>query len=170
MLYKRKKKKKTNLSIFELESKCDHLEQDEKLIQTPIIKQELCALQHGCIRDHANQFTDLAEKAFSMGTTVAWREKEKLYSLWILNCFTFLPEVSNQWFSDVEMLYSSMPSNSSKLYCMWSHRVANTGENCLLGKLIYWSPLSALSLAPITKHTLLSPHSVFKVWKPHLSF
>lgn len=84
----KKKKEKTNLSIFELESKCDNLEHDdEKLIWKPIIKQKLCPLKHGCIRDHANQFTGLAQKSFSLGTAFAWRETEKFDSLWILNCF-----------------------------------------------------------------------------------
>lgn len=50
VLYKEKKQKKEkkNISIFELESKCDNLEHDdEKLICNSIIKQKLCPLKHG---------------------------------------------------------------------------------------------------------------------------
>lgn len=77
MLYKQKKKGKkkikTNLSIFELESKCDHLEhEDEKLTWNPIIKTKLCPLKYGSIRNYVNQFVELARKSFSSGT------KEKL--------------------------------------------------------------------------------------------
>lgn len=35
---------------------------------------------------------------------------------------------------------------------------------------IYEGSPSALPFVPITEHTLLSSKSVFKVWKPHLSF
>lgn len=126
----------TNLSIFELESKCDNLvHDDEKLILNPIIKQQLCPLKHGCIRDQVNQLMELAQEFFSMGTIFAWREIEKLY--WVLNCFIFLPEVSDQWFSDMEMFSSSTLSNGSNLYCMWLHSVQTQGKNCLLGKLSF---------------------------------
>lgn len=81
MLYKKEKEKeKRNLSIFELESKCDSLEHDdEKLIWNLIIKQKLCPLKHGCIRDRVNQFMELAQKSFSLGTIFSLREIEKLY-------------------------------------------------------------------------------------------
>lgn len=69
---KRKKKEETNLSIFELESKCDNLvHDDEKLIWNPIIKQKLYPLKHGCIRDQVNQWMELAQESFSMGTIFA---------------------------------------------------------------------------------------------------
>lgn len=43
---KEKRKEKTNLSIFELESKCDNLEhEDEKLIWNPIIKQKTLSFE-----------------------------------------------------------------------------------------------------------------------------
>lgn len=67
MIYKQKKKtgkkeEKTNLSIFELESKHDNLEcEDEKLIWKQFIKQKLCPLKHGCLRDCVTRFTDLAQ-------------------------------------------------------------------------------------------------------------
>lgn len=96
---------------------------------TQLLNRNLVPWNTGCIRDHVNRFRDLAQKSFSLGTIFAWREIEKLYSLWMLSCFTFLPAVSDQWFSDKEMFYpySSMLSNSSWLYCMWSHTVTNTG-------------------------------------------
>lgn len=102
---------------------------------TQLLNRNLVPWNTGCIRDHVNRFRDLAQKSFSLGTLFAWREIEKLYSRWMLSCFTFLPAVSDRWFSDEEMFYpySSMLSNSSRLYCMWSHTVTNTG-----GKMPSW--------------------------------
>lgn len=48
VLYKQEKKgEKTNLSVFELESKCDNWEpDDEKLFGNPVIQQKPCPLKH----------------------------------------------------------------------------------------------------------------------------
>lgn len=92
MLYKQKKKrekerKKFLKSIFEL-SKCDNLEHEaEKLIWNPIIKQKLCPLEHGCIRDHVNQFMELAQKSFSLGA----QEKLTNYTLCEFSIVLFFP-------------------------------------------------------------------------------
>lgn len=129
---KGKERKKILKSIFEL-SKCDNLEHEgEKVIWNPIIKQKRCPLEHGCIRDHVNQFMELAQKSFSLGA----QEKLTNYTLCEFSIVLFFsPEVSDQCFSHMEMFSSFTLSNGSKHSCIWLTQLQTQEKKFLLGKL-----------------------------------
>lgn len=55
---------------------------------------------------------ELAQKSFSLGA----EEKLTNYTLGILNCVIFLPEVSDLYFSHMEMFSSFTLSKCSELY------------------------------------------------------
>lgn len=139
---------------------------------TQLLHRNLVPWNTGCIRGHVNRFRDLAQKSFSLGTIFAWREIEKLSSLWMPSCFTFLPPGQRSvifWQGNVLSLFSYAKHQLPALLYVITHSYKHRGGNAFLANSLIRAPRPcALPLVPITKHTLLSLSAAFREWEPHL--